>query len=80
MNLELQSYARTYLIENLKKCTDEQVLRFKRMYSEKDLTAHINDVVNKMAEEKLDWAMQQIERTLKAQGIELWSFQKTSTS
>lgn len=80
MNLELQQYARAYLKENLKKCNSDQVFRFKKMYSEKNLAAHIDDVVDKMSDEKLSWAMQQVEKTLKSQGIELWSFRKTSIS
>jgi hypothetical protein len=34
------------------------------MYSNDNLEMDINDVVDKMDEEKLDWAMQQVERTL----------------
>lgn len=65
MNNQLQEFARNTLKEGLTKCTDGQQLIFKRMYSHKDLDKPINDVVDNIAEDKLDWAMQQIENTLK---------------
>ena len=34
------------------------------MYSHKDLDKDINEVVDQIPDEKLDWAMQQIQRTL----------------
>lgn len=37
---------------------------FKRMYSYKNLKADINDVVDALPEDKLNWAMQQVQRTL----------------
>ena len=39
-------------------------MMFKRMYAKGNLDMNINDVVDNMPEEKLDWAMQQVERTL----------------
>ena len=65
MNNELQTFARDNLKKDLAQCTDEQQLFFKRMYSHKNLKADINNIVDNMSEDKLDWAMQQIERTLK---------------
>lgn len=64
MNSQLQSYARKSLRESLAKCTNHQQLFFKRMYAHGNLNMPINDVVDQMPEEKLDWAMQQVERTL----------------
>lgn len=65
MNSKLQKYARKQIKDGLAKCTEAQVLLFKRMYSHKDLTKSIEEVVEKMPEEKLDWAMEQVENTLK---------------
>ena len=65
MNSRLQKYARMKIIEGLAKCTEVQVLLFKRMYSHEDLTLAIEKVVEGMSEEKLDWAMEQVEKTVK---------------
>ena len=64
MNNQLQGYARTSLKEGLSKCTEGQQMMFKRMYANGNLSAGINDVVDNMPDDKLDWAMQQVERTL----------------
>lgn len=64
MNETLKKFARDSLKEGLAKCTDGQQLLFKRMYAHKNLDMDINDVVDSMPAEKLDWAMQQVERTL----------------
>ena len=64
MNSQLENYARLTLKESLNKCTQEQQRVFKQMYSHKDLDAPINIVVDSIPERKLDFAMQQVERTL----------------
>lgn len=64
MNNQLLVYARKTLKQGLAKCTEKQVLMFKRIYSHGDLKKQINDVVDSMPDEKLDWAMQQVQRTL----------------
>lgn len=68
MNSQLSGFARQTLKEGLKKCTQEQQLFFKRMYSHKDLDKDISEVVDQIPDEKLDWAMQQIQRTLDKSG------------
>ena len=40
---------------------------FKRMYSPKNLGDGIDDIVDSIPEDKLDWAMQQVERSLEKQ-------------
>ena len=60
MNEELEKFARNYLKENLKELNEKQCLIFKRMYSHKNLDLSIDDVVDNMDVDKLDWAMQQI--------------------
>jgi len=37
---------------------------FKRMYSHKNLDLPINEVVDNMPDDKIDWAMQQCQNTL----------------
>jgi len=64
MNNELQAFARASLKDGLSKCTEGNQLMFKRMYSPKDLDKSICDVVDSMPVDKLDWAMQQVQRTL----------------
>ena len=64
MNNILESFARQWLRRNIVKCTKEQQHRFKLMYSHDDMDRTINEMVEYMDVEKLDWAMQQTERTL----------------
>jgi hypothetical protein len=64
MNKQLQDVARTYIKEGLLLCTQEQQLLFKRMYAHGNLEKDIKAVVNDMPEDKLDWAMEQVRRTL----------------
>jgi hypothetical protein len=80
MNIELEDYARTYLKQNLKKCSDREFDKFKRMYSHKNLNATIDQAIDNMNISNLDWAMQQVSTTLTKRGTELWTFRTTSTN
>ena len=64
MNKQLEEFARDTLKEGLAQLPYDQQLLFKRMYSHKNLELPINDVVDQMEPEKLDWAMQQVRRSL----------------
>ncbi len=64
MNNQLQEFARAQLKDGLDKLPESNQLFFKRMYSGGNLDANINDVVDAMPEDKLDWAMQQVQRSL----------------
>lgn len=64
MNQQIQDFARSTLKAGLAKLSPANHLLFKRMYSPKNLEADINSVVDSMPVEKLDWAMQQVQRTL----------------
>lgn len=64
MNDKLKNFAKNSLREGLAKCTEAEVIMFKKMYAEGDLTLPIGEVVEKMDEKKLDWAMTQVQRTL----------------
>lgn len=65
MNNILETYARDWLRNNMPRLTDEQRLIFKRMYSHSDLSADMEKVIEAMPKEKLDWAMMQVENTLR---------------
>jgi hypothetical protein len=88
MNEQLQRFARDSLKSGLAQLPEGSQLLFKRMYvpwalgiinerrklTDEELATPINEVIDKMPEDKLDWAMQQVERTLQknelAGGIE----------
>ncbi len=64
MNEQLQEFARAELLDGLGQLGDREVYLFKQMYAGGNPERCIEDVVADMPEEKLDWAMQQVERTL----------------
>lgn len=64
MNNILTEFARKELKQGLEKCSEDQILIFKRMYSHDRLELTINDVVDNMPDDKLDWAMTQVDKTL----------------
>ena len=64
MNKQLQEFARSTLRGGVIQLPEDYQLMFKRMYSPKNINIPIGDVVETMSEEKLDWAMQQVERSL----------------
>ncbi|KKN78318.1 hypothetical protein LCGC14_0351770 [marine sediment metagenome] len=64
MNNQLQKFARDSLKKGLSQCTTAEKLLFKRMYSHNNLDLHIDKVVDNMPEDRLDWAMQQVQRTV----------------
>ena len=64
MNATLQAFARQTIKNGLKKCNSHEQLVFKRMYANGNLETPIDKVVDNMAAEKLDWAMEQVARTI----------------
>lgn len=48
----------------LAQCTEKQQMLFKRMYSHENLELPINEVVDQMPDDKIDWAVTQCERTV----------------
>lgn len=73
MNDELQKCARDTLKEGLERCSDGQQMLFKHMYAHGNLDMPINDVIDNMDSDRLDWAMDQVKRTLemKKDGVKL---------
>jgi hypothetical protein len=63
-NETLKNAAKQILKDLLAQCTEGQQLMFKRMYCHKDLEKPINDAVDQMADDKIDWAITQTERTV----------------
>lgn len=80
MNDELEAYAREYIRINIKKLKDEHIMIFKKMYSPNNLEIHIDRVIDNMPKDRLNWSMIQITNSLNKEGIEIWNFQRTSTS
>jgi len=64
MNDRMQKFARAFLKDGLSKLTEGNRDIFKRMYCHKNLDLDINEVVDNMEPEKLDWAMQQVGQSL----------------
>ncbi len=64
MNNTIKEFTKDSLKNGLSKCTEQQQSLFKRMYSHKNLSLSINDVVDNMPDDKLDWALTQVEKTL----------------
>ena len=65
MNNTISAFARQQIKDGLHQLTEKQQLLFKRMYSHEDLDKPIDDVVDDMPDSKLDWALQQVENSLK---------------
>ena len=72
MNSKLQDFARTELLRGLSQLPTTWQRTFRLMYGRKNgkrsvenaETMPIEDVVAEIPDEKLDWAMQQVERSL----------------
>ena len=64
MNETLKNVAKTMIKNLLSQCTEGQQLMFKRMYCHKNLELTINEAVDQMSDEKIDWAMTQVEKTV----------------
>ena len=67
MEASIEKFARGQLVEGLHQCSKKQVRLFKQMYSFKNMEADIDTVVDNMPVDKLDWALQQVNRTLDRQ-------------
>jgi len=62
---KIEDFRRNELKSLLAKCSEGQQLMFKRMYSHKNLELPINEVVDNMPDDKINWAIQQCETTVK---------------
>jgi hypothetical protein len=64
MNKQIENFARESLKRDLGKLSEGNIILFKRMYANGNLDLPIETVIDKMPIEKLDWAMEQVRRTL----------------
>lgn len=72
MNNTLRQFARQQLIDGLAKLPDDWQTTFKLMYGRKNglrsvyaaKTMSIEDVVSEISDDKLDWAMMQVENSV----------------
>jgi hypothetical protein len=65
MNEQLQRFAREELKRGLAQLPEGWQNTFKRMYAHGKPDMGINEVIDAMPANKLDWAMQQVESSLK---------------
>lgn len=64
MNDQMQQFARQTLKNNLARCTEGQQGRFKQMYGFKIRNLPVDVIVDRMPADKLDRAMEQVQRTV----------------
>lgn len=64
MNGTVSEFTRKEIIQGLNQLPDSWVKMFNRMYNHKNLDASIEETVNAMPEEKLDWALSQVENSI----------------
>lgn len=64
MNKTLKNAAKIILKDLLAECTEGQQIMFKKMYCHKNLGLSINDAVDQMDDDKIDFAITQAERTV----------------
>ncbi len=63
-SLNIKTLGRDILKDLLSQCTEDQQMLFKRMYSHDNLERDINDAVDQMPDDKVNWAISQCERTV----------------
>ena len=71
MNKTVSAFIRDRLKKGLSHLPEDSQHLFKRMYSPNNLEAPIEEVVDHMPDEKLDWALTQVEQSLQKQADEL---------
>jgi len=64
MNKTLSDFARQYLKRNLVRLEPANHHVFRLMYSHRNMDRPLDDVVDAMSDDKLDWAMTQIKNSL----------------
>ena len=64
MNKQLQKFARNELKKGVAKLPERWQELFKRMYGPKNSKLSIDATIDNMPEDKLDWAMTQVEKSI----------------
>lgn len=80
MNNTLKEFAKAQIIEGLSKLPEGWQTKFKMMYGrlggarslEDTYAMSIEEIVDEMPEEKLDWAMQQVELSIESVKKIIW--------
>lgn len=70
MNKQLEDFAREQLKTELAKLPKNWQHLFKQMYSHENLDLPIGEVIDEMPASKLDWAMHQVENSIKKREAE----------
>lgn len=65
MNNTVSEFTRQQIKDGLNQLPESWQMMFKRMYSHNNLDLDIDEVVDNMPDEKLDWALSQVENSLK---------------
>jgi hypothetical protein len=65
MNPTLSEMARSVIKAGLAQCSKGQQDFFKRIYANGNYELNINTVVDRMSDKELDWALTQIQNTIK---------------
>ena len=65
MNKQLEDYARQKIKEGLSKLSEGHLAVFRRLYSHENSKLSIDEIVDNMSEKKLDWALTQVQNSLK---------------
>ncbi len=65
MSTTISDFTRTKIKEGLAKLNDKHQLLFKRMYSHNNLELPIDEVVDNMPSDRLSWALEQVETTIR---------------
>ena len=64
MNKTIADFTRTQIKKGLSQLPSEWVHKFKQMYSHNDLNANIDNVVDNLHPDRLDWALTQVENSI----------------
>lgn len=65
MNKTLLNFARKEIKEGLVKCSKKQRIVFRKLYSHGNLGLPIDEIVDNIDDLHLDWAMKQVENTIR---------------
>lgn len=64
MNNKVSNFTREEIKQGLKQLPESWQLMFKSMYSHENINLDIDAVVDNMPDEKIDWALTQVENSL----------------
>ena len=64
MNKNALKFYKKEILEGLEKLPEDCQMKFKRMYSHSNLNKELKDIINDMPEDKLDWALTQVNNSI----------------